>query len=85
MDEHDRRNALPPLDERTLEYCVHGTFVLSEEDRGFVDTRWLDVDTILESIDKPILQAKVEAWRADEQRALTARLDPPDVTSPETI
>ena len=77
MDPHERRNDLPPASERECEFLVHGTFCVAEGDRGFFDTRWLSVDSILENVDKALLAAKVECFKADMQRALAALMDPP--------
>ena len=77
MDAHERRNDLPPANERDTEFLVHGTFAVAEDDRGFFDTRWLTTDSILENIDKAVFQAKVESYKADMMRALNAVTDPP--------
>ena len=77
MDPHERRNDLPPVDERDTELLVHGTFCVAEGDRGFFDTRWLAADHILENVDKAVLQAKVETFKADMLRALAEVTDPP--------
>ena len=77
MDAHERRNDLPPANERDTELLVHGTFCVAEGDRGFYDTRWLAADHILENVDKAVLQAKVETFKADMMRALAAAPDPP--------
>jgi hypothetical protein len=63
MDAHERRNDLPPANERDTEFLVHGTFAVAEDDRGFFDTRWLTADSILENIDKAVFQAKVSRTR----------------------
>ena len=77
MDAYERRNDLPPANERDTEFLVHGTFAVAEDDRGFFDTRWLTADSILENIDKAVFQAKVTSLTADMMRALSAVTDPP--------
>ena len=77
MDAHERRNDLPPANEREAEFLVHGTFCVAEGDRGFWDTRWLTSESILEYIDKTVLAAKVEAFKIDLMHALQAVTDPP--------
>ena len=68
---------MPPANERECEFLVHGTFCVAEGDRGFFDTRWVTVDSILENVDKAVLAAKVEGFKADMQRTLAALMDPP--------
>ena len=35
MEEHEKRNPLPPLDERSIEILIYGRFVEHENDKGF--------------------------------------------------
>ena len=79
MDAHERRNDLPAANERETEFLIHGTFCVADGDRGFWDTRWLTAESILENIDKTVLAAKVETYRAEMMHALQAVTDPPDL------
>ena len=43
MEEHEKRNELPPLTERPIELLIYGRFVEHESDKGFYSTCGLEL------------------------------------------
>ena len=82
MDGLERRNEIPAAGGRLLEYCVYGTFVVSEHDVGFKDRRWLSVDEITKegNIKVEDLQDKVKHWMEELEGALDAACDSPPLS-----
>ena len=85
MEEHEKRNPLPPLDERSIEILIYGRFVEHENDKGFYSTAWLLMDDVLAEIGKDIVAASLASYRDGLGRALDAALAvPAEAGWPET-
>ena len=91
MEDHEKRNPLPPLEERSIEVLIYGRFVEHEYDKGFYSTAWLLMDDVLAEIGKDTVAARLASYRDGLGRALDAALEAataaaqkPAAGSPET-
>ena len=54
MDDVQRRNGLGE-DDISFSYLVFGNFVVNENDNGFHDTRWIDLEELLGAVDDDVI------------------------------
>ena len=82
MEEHEKRNELPPLTERPIELLIYGRFVEHESDKGFYSTCWLLMDDVLAEIGKDLVAARLVSYRDGLGRALDAALEAATAAAP---